>query len=61
MNRGTSHLIWIGVAFVALLVIGKIVGVGLVLLFPLFCFFMMAVMMLGMGMGHNGDDDKHKH
>jgi hypothetical protein len=59
MNHGTSHLIWMGVAFVALLVIGKVVGVGLFLLFPLFCFFMMAAMMLGMGMGHG--DDKHKH
>ena len=59
MNHGTSHLVWMGIGFVALLVIGKIVGIGLILLFPLFCFFMMAVMMLGMG--HNSDNDKHGH
>ena len=58
MNHGISHLVWMGVIFVALLVIGKVVGVGLILLFPLFCFFMMAAMMLGMG---HGDDNDHKH
>ena len=60
MNHGTSHLIWMGVIFVALLVIGKVVGVGLILLFPLFCFFMMAAMMLGMNHGGR-DDHEHKH
>lgn len=59
MNHGISHLVWMGVIFVALLVIGKIVGVGLILLFPLFCFFMMAGMMLGNGHG-NMDHKDHK-
>jgi hypothetical protein len=43
--------------FLVLLIVGRIVGVGLLLLFPLFCIFMMVAMMLGMGHGH--DDRKH--
>lgn len=61
MNHGISHLVYMGAIFVALLVIGKVIGVGLILLFPLFCFFMMAAMMLGMShdnMDHKNHKDK---
>jgi hypothetical protein len=57
MNHGISHLIWMVGGFIFLLLLGKIVGVSLVLLFPLFCFFMMVAMM--MGMGHGSGDNRH--
>ena len=53
MNHKT-HLIWMGVGFVALLILTKFVGASAFLLFFFFCFFMMALMMLGMG--HGGDN-----
>lgn len=57
MNDKT-HLIIMGVGFVALLIISKFVGASAFLLFFFFCFFMMALMMLGMG--HGGMDHKDK-
>lgn len=57
MNHGMSHIVWMGVVFVALLVIGKVVGVSLIILFPFFCFFMMVAMMLRMN--HSGTDHKN--
>jgi len=54
MNHGVAHLVWMGIIFAVLLVVGKFVGVGLIVLFVVACLFMMAAMMLGMN--HNDTD-----
>lgn len=55
MRHDSKHLIWMGAGFVALLVIGKVVGISVILLFLLFCLVMLAAMMLGMN--HTKDKD----
>ncbi|HET8670941.1 MAG TPA: DUF2933 domain-containing protein [Candidatus Saccharimonadales bacterium] len=51
----TSHLLWMGGGFLAILLIQWITGWNLAFLFPLLCMGMMVFMMIGMGR-HN---DKH--
>jgi hypothetical protein len=60
MNHDKRHVLWMGIGFVVVLIAAKFAGVGMLLLFPLFCFFMMAVMMLGMDHGGN-DNNQHNH
>ena len=55
MNYKT-HLIVMGLGFVALLALGQFIGASIVLVFLFFCMFMMAAMMLGMS--HDDKDGK---
>lgn len=50
-----THLIVMGLGFVALLALGKFIGASIVAVFLFFCLFMMAAMMLSMD--HGGDKD----
>jgi hypothetical protein len=51
-----SHVIVMGAGFIVLLIVSRFIGISSILLFFLFCFFMMAAMMLGMN--HNNTPDK---
>lgn len=57
-----SHVLWMFFGFVVLLIVSKFVGVSAFLLFFFLCFFMMTLMMLGMGHDDHGKGGgKHDH
>ena len=57
MNHGISHIVWMGVIFVALFVVGKIFGISLIVFFPLICMLMMVAMMFTMNHGEMDHKD----